>query len=868
MATTNRIPGRRHPVSQDDGGLWMKMDFNPVMEHRQRTWGKPSLKPGEKPQAGTKVVPSAPAVMLRHYGNRNDEGENDVFMPPPPPPYMAPSPPTGGSRGTTDPEVNKFSVTVTNGAVGVTEAKANPQGLGWHHGEKQLMATQNKTDEVTANDRLTNRSKEGMDSISPSEEKGSAPSMQRDQTTMESTCILPETEGHQQGSTTGQSPCTQKSNQGSEDTAKLSEQSRSTPENHPEENNLESNKYPNPKHAPANVEESAGKETDYDASQTDKDKTRTKRSSECKGESEDICHLAETDSKQKTENIDCSSVETNVAALPRASDNDFTPMQEKTCGPPELCKCDQNKTELAEGTSKGEEHGDTTCRSIATDIQQGKELLQRLRVVQERQDEQQLSDCPLPSQHIVQETSSQTARDREGERGALGIEEDDLGAGGEAQRNETEKGESTFNADKNQQEKTNKVEQETSTAKPAQPSHHRIARVEADCSEDDQSDSGVSADFSPVNSHEIHSAHRQFSSTETPMVREIHQKHNLQRARGLLDLVDDPDVLEIPFKTNVLPKLLLSKDGVGQSTDWQFSEEKMKKEISQEIRRELVLVNQGKIPGEYSKGAILQLKETKMLFEAFQQDNTEGPTRHRKPSPSLLKDHIYPSVLERTRSLEMLSQKRRPVSRAQSLRQYNCTTSEMEARSENQRAKSPSGVSRDKARSAPYPKQDKHLRLHRSMDSLNIDVPASSIDNENQMGERKQSLGAPILKDNPFFKLRPALSLKPEVEKDIQESKKREEELRRQRCTLYGETRQHAVDEESSSTTATLNVTDVRQQPKGKLDRIWPPPSKTDQMKSGQTQEPKVQRPGGQKLPLWQRWESGLINGQPSKEKD
>uniref|UniRef100_A0A668A522 Uncharacterized protein n=1 Tax=Myripristis murdjan TaxID=586833 RepID=A0A668A522_9TELE len=278
-------------------------------------------------------------------------------------------------------------------------------------------------------------------------------------------------------------------------------------------------------------------------------------------------------------------------------------------------------------------------------------------------------------------------------------------------------------------------------------------------------DSGVSADFSPVNSHEIHSAHRQFSSTETPMVREIHQKHNLQRARGLLDLVDDPDVLEIPFKTNVLPKLLLSKDGVGQSTDWQFSEEKMKKEISQEIRRELVLVNQGKIPGEYSKGAILQLKETKMLFEAFQQDNTEGPTRHRKPSPSLLKDHIYPSVLERTRSLEMLSQKRRPVSRAQSLRQYNCTTSEMEARSENQRAKSPSGVSRDKA--------------------------------------------PPILKDNPFFKLRPALSLKPEVEKDIQESKKREEELRRQRCTLYGETRQHAVDEESSSTTATLNVTAI-----------------------------------------------------------
>ncbi|KAF4080334.1 hypothetical protein AMELA_G00169230 [Ameiurus melas] len=42
------------------------------------------------------------------------------------------------------------------------------------------------------------------------------------------------------------------------------------------------------------------------------------------------------------------------------------------------------------------------------------------------------------------------------------------------------------------------------------------------------------------------------------------------------------------------------------------------------------------------------------------------------------------------------------------------------------------------------------------------------------------------LKENPFFKLRSSLSLIPDVHKDIQEAKKREEELHKQRTILYG----------------------------------------------------------------------------------
>ncbi|KAG7216124.1 hypothetical protein INR49_021805 [Caranx melampygus] len=165
------------------------------------------------------------------------------------------------------------------------------------------------------------------------------------------------------------------------------------------------------------------------------------------------------------------------------------------------------------------------------------------------------------------------------------------------------------------------------------------------------------------------------------------------------------------------------KQEVGQRDDWQFSEQKMQKEISREIQRELVMVNQGKIPGGYSKGEVRQLKETKLLYER--------QNKGWKPE----------------------------------------------------------------ARIAHPQKQ-------------------------------------------PFFKLRPALALQPEVEKDIREAKEREEELRRQRCTLYGENRQN-IQEEDEKQSAQSHVPDVRHQSRGKLECVWPPPAKKDQKKSDQKRSQK-----------------------------
>lgn len=378
-------------------------------------------------------------------------------------------------------------------------------------------------------------------------------------------------------------------------------------------------------------------------------------------------------------------------------------------------------------------------------------------------------------------------------------------------------------------------------------------KTEADYSE--QSDYCRSMSANDENRITFPPCHR-FSTAETFMEKQFQEasqrKQDLQRAEGVFDLTDNPDVLEIPFKTNVSLEPLPPREGLSEK--WQFSEQKMQKEISQEMQRELVLVNQGKIPGGYSKGESQHMKDKKLLFEAFQQEKMEGPTRFRKPQSSQ-KSQVYPSVLERTRSLEMFSQKASPMVRTYSVRLVSSATCEKEKCPDSLRSQSPSG--RDKARLSPYPKHEKPLRLHKSMDSISTNSPIAK-DKMRKTKEEPLREGSPLLKENPFFKLRPALALQPEVEKDIREAKKREEELHKQRSSLYGETRQSTNDDMKS--TSKLQ-SDPRQKTTGKLERVWPPPSKKDLAKCEQ-QEAKVQRGAGQRAPLWQRWESGLINGQ------
>ncbi|XP_024228929.2 uncharacterized protein LOC112214434 [Oncorhynchus tshawytscha] len=436
-----------------------------------------------------------------------------------------------------------------------------------------------------------------------------------------------------------------------------------------------------------------------------------------------------------------------------------------------------------------------------------------------------------------------------------------------------------------------------------------MVRIEMECSDDDQSDSGVSTDFSPVSTHEIHTTTAPIMDNkapppqkETPIEREIRRsaerEQSLRRSRCMSNTQEGQEVVDIPLmKTPLLAKTLPSKAGPGQGADWQFSEKKMQKEISQEIHRELVLVNMGKIPGVYSKGTVRQMRERKLLFEAFQQGNAEGPTRHRRPHTTAglgMRGHVYPSVLERTRSMELVSFKGCPLSRAHSHQLFDLKAQKEASSGQNPNAENQpaaKGAARkvvilesDDTIIAHYPNRDRGAqRLYRSLDCLSIGGTVST-EEEATDEVRVEQPGDEddILRENPFFKLRPSLAMKPEVERDIREAREREEELRRQRCSLYGEAgvgggRPDGTEDPSpdspttripSSTSSFTASVDGRQS-KGKLDRTWPPPNpKSARVNPGQTQEPRVYKAGGQKTPLWQRWEAGMVNRPLPREQD
>lgn len=811
METKDPRPSPQDLVSQDDVGLWIKSGSNPVTDHTS----SPSVTDEEMPRNETEVNPSA--VITRYYSVMDDKDADDSFIPPPS--HMAPS---LLEESSTDAMVNNPTVTFANWAADATEAKADPNGLDRHHGDKHLIAAQNKVDEVKASTEQTS-----PDTVPLFRDKDNTVPKDQDQTSMEDIGSLMETcydpsRRHQPDITTGD-----------EELNAEPEDIFSGGQENWRETKAGKDNYP--KQVLSSTEGNFGNEPNFD-----------------------FCDLAETNFKLTPENIDCEGVKTNNPTLSSLCMNDD---DIESWGPSELCKCNQNWTETAtsqpqvpeippEVSNEDEENVDSRpvdykltnydwvrresgngegqpricvfedseemiatgkqgdgSRRIATDIQQGEQLLQRLQQVQLRQDVHIL-ESPHTSQQVVQEMKGNKKDAIGTEVENLKVREGNLAGGDEREENRSH----TVDGEREEMNpmERKKNEKNESPTVPVEPEHHMFAGKEAGNSDDDQTDSWIPVELSPIDPYEISSTqipfpstHHRFSAAETAIERQIHEavqeKKSLQRSGGIFNLADNPDVLEIPFKTNISLDTTTVAQPCQRST-WQFSEQKMQKEISQEIQRELVLVNQVKIPGGYSKGEVRQLKETKLLFEAFQQYNMEGPTRHRKSPTLLTKSHIYPSVMERTRSLEMFSLKSHPISRAHSLRLYK-STSDMEKGPPGFRSKTPTLGSQDKTHLFPTQKQDKKVCLYRSMDSISNDT---TVMETGKTREGKTTQESPILKQNPFYKLRPALALQPEVEKDIREAKEREEDLRRQRCTLYGENRQKSEDGEKSNCTPTF----------------------------------------------------------------
>lgn len=268
------------------------------------------------------------------------------------------------------------------------------------------------------------------------------------------------------------------------------------------------------------------------------------------------------------------------------------------------------------------------------------------------------------------------------------------------------------------------------------------------------------------------------------------------------------------------------------------------------------LVKLGKIPGFYDKGTVRQLKERKLLFEAFQKPSDSCSIKNNAISSS---NYISFSGND---SLCHKVKGNGPDTR-------NGLT-----------LKSPKDFS--EAKSCQIIIIENNIDLPTIQPNTNIGaitVVDSSIDKTRKNQDEKDLLNTS--KENPFFKLRSSTSVV-KVEQDIREAQERERELRKQRINLYGTQVEHrggspAGTEEHSSTLSSLKALPVQDLPDSSQAKaatttttsaarhssgrfgVWPPAAAE---KNHQTEVHQCPRTPRQKNPLVQRWESGLINAQ------
>ncbi|XP_052365314.1 histone H3.v1-like [Oncorhynchus keta] len=378
-------------------------------------------------------------------------------------------------------------------------------------------------------------------------------------------------------------------------------------------------------------------------------------------------------------------------------------------------------------------------------------------------------------------------------------------------------------------------------------SHSKASKMKlgGDLFDDSQSDSGVSADFSPGSTVELQTTTPTLTSPpadETPIEREIRRavqrEQSLRRSRGLHNNPPTQEYVDIPLRKSVLTETLPSKSDKSQGgKDRLFAGKKMQKEISVETQREQVLVRLGKVRGSYDKGTVRQLKERKKLFEAFQEP--------KETSSMILSQSKAPSWASASdlSTLEIQGNDASSVSFVGgSFGERRRSSLELMSQTQNQ---SPSGTPKGityTPHGAPVPRGptlsesaggqiiilDNHHHLvlptpahvhHVSkplrhshstgtltetqgltvVDSASIYSSTSAFSGEERRGfwrdedggrmdqEEEEEEEEEVPKENPFFKLRSSSVSQDKVEQDIREAREREKELRRQRSSLYRE---------------------------------------------------------------------------------
>lgn len=344
--------------------------------------------------------------------------------------------------------------------------------------------------------------------------------------------------------------------------------------------------------------------------------------------------------------------------------------------------------------------------------------------------------------------------------------------------------------------------------------HSRHSRMESDSCDDSQSDSGVSADFSPCSTLEGNTTSSTGTPTsvtkETPIEKEIRRaierEHSLRRSRGLPNPPTSPEYVDIPLRKTVLCQSLTAKSERYHGKDRQLAGKKMQHDIHKETQREQDLVKLGKVPGFYDKGTVRQLKDRKQIFEVFQKpsdSNLPVSARSKVISWSSASDI---SAVENKEDISQVSTIEGSCGgRRQSIDLLSPTQSHNLIKGGGSTDLTPQGPGFSEARGCQVIILENNLSVpalklyHAQQEAAHITAVDSGnpylsssqtgrhseITGRKQEKEEKDKEEEVAIKENPFFKLRPSTNLV-KVEQDIREAQEREKELHKQRISLYG----------------------------------------------------------------------------------
>uniref|UniRef100_A0A3Q3B7U7 A-kinase anchor protein 2 C-terminal domain-containing protein n=2 Tax=Kryptolebias marmoratus TaxID=37003 RepID=A0A3Q3B7U7_KRYMA len=317
-------------------------------------------------------------------------------------------------------------------------------------------------------------------------------------------------------------------------------------------------------------------------------------------------------------------------------------------------------------------------------------------------------------------------------------------------------------------------------------------RMKNNMYDDSQRDNGVS----PYRSMEGTAVSPGSPAPETPIEREmrraIEREQSLRRSRGLPNPCTSPEYVEIPLRRGLLSQPITAK--WSQNKDREFAGKKMQQEIHEEARREQDLVKSGKVPGFYDKGTVLQIKESKQLFEAFQapRDSTFLVTAKVK-TPSLSSESTEDLSLEsqedvksRVSTLNNSHPERKPFL-LNSTRNTNPAKDDSTLRGPGlSEGTSCQIIILENGTSVPAQKQNYVKAEAKAVNSGNPYKSPGEARWHDGLRETEQGQDEDVAsKENPFFKLRSSTNLV-KVKQDILESKEREMELRKMRVSLYG----------------------------------------------------------------------------------